>query len=1057
MKPEEADIITRALQQAGTEMGQLGADLKAGALQSLSGLDHDTSNLFLVLDRASHYLSKATGLPQVSAFGKVAEYYKQEAQTFADKAAEQGPAPNIGSKISRIIGGLPAGLATAGAAAMVGGPIGGFAALGALEAADQGPGAAAIGAAKGAGIGKLFGATHGASRLARAGTIGPVAAAMDAATGAPPEDAALSGATMGVLGALAKPAPGALRIRDLASEHARQVLRKTANLRARSGQKVEARGQAAVEQVEAERPGPAVSTSRLPNEILVERGISPNPNLPAAPNSGRVLNLNLDRIQGPADFKQAQARVLEFMREDVQLARRGKITLLEIERMAHEMGYTPAQLMARQKGEAFNAETITAARFLTQSTFKELRDTARLAIDPKTSTPKIQAKLYKNMALFEASASSMLGATAEAGRALSAMRIIAGPTPKSIGEVRRALSQLQTETKVPPDKLAEMILRLERPGEASRVLAEMRKATTGEKAIEAWINWGLLSGPQTHAVNILSNTATALWAVPETYVAGGFSAARSRLARMRNIESSDRVFLREGTARLFGLLEGSRDGIVLAAKALKTGEPSDLFGTTKFDIPRQSIKGRLGKVARLPGRLLIAEDEFFKTLGFRQELWAQAVRKSSLEGKRGGEVWKRASELVREPTEAMRQAASDNAHYQTFTTEMGKTAQSISDFANSHPVARVLLPFVRTPTNIFKYATARTPAALLMKETVMEPLRRGGAEADQILGRIAFASGLAMLTTVEALKGNITGSGPSNPDLRNEWLLNHQPYSFRIPGTDQFIAYGRIDPLASIIGISADYAEVVANIDDPEVRDKAAWLLIMSVMNNFTNKTFMTGMSDFFEVLQDPERHGPEWVQRLVGTVVPNAINQYNRTQDPYLREADGIIEQIKSRLPEYSTTLLPRLNVWGEPIMLNHGIGPDLISPLYHHNRPPDIASQEIERLKLNIAIPRNTITIPDTKGAAEIELTPEEHHRLRRLTGQQSHEWINNFVTSPEYREVPKPVQKAFIKELHRQSAKMARQQVLGELIAADPARVSGPMLELINEFLTPSEPVP
>ena len=96
----------------------------------------------------------------------------------------------------------------------------------------------------------------------------------------------------------------------------------------------------------------------------------------------------------------------------------------------------------------------------------------------------------------------------------------------------------------------------------------------------------------------------------------------------------------------------------------------------------QRIKGfaviGIGAV-RIPGRALGAEDEIFKTLGYRMELNARALRQAS-EEVHGGKVApdklkERIAELVENPPEDLRLAATDAALYQTFTNKTGAFAE----------------------------------------------------------------------------------------------------------------------------------------------------------------------------------------------------------------------------------------------------------------------------------------------------------------------------------------------------------------------------------------------
>lgn len=128
---------------------------------------------------------------------------------------------------------------------------------------------------------------------------------------------------------------------------------------------------------------------------------------------------------------------------------------------------------------------------------------------------------------------------------------------------------------------------------------------------EVWIN-GLLSNPATHIVNIVSNASVVLNSVAERKVAGIFS---------KNIP------FKEADAQAVGILEGIKEGYIAASRVLRTGEPTDRL--TKLETQNRSsltaenleVSGTLGRavdlignMVRLPGRLLLAGDEFLNLL-----------------------------------------------------------------------------------------------------------------------------------------------------------------------------------------------------------------------------------------------------------------------------------------------------------------------------------------------------------------------------------------------------------------------------------------------------------
>jgi hypothetical protein len=768
----------------------------------------------------------------------------------------------------------------------------------------------------------------------------------------------------------------------------------------------------------------------------------------------KAINLNLRRIQGPEDFKKATSELVNIYRNEINEARRGVITQEQTARMAEDLGMTPEQLLSRQKGKALNAEEITAARKMNRSILEEWSAAADRVRTGRASEQE-KAEFVKLTALAEGSLQNTLGATAEAGRALQAMRIKVGPSAGEMRMAREMIGEFRAGGEKNVEDFATLVSRMDSPQGLSKLALEARKATTVDKLVEVWIN-GLLSGPQTHAVNILSNGIVSFYTVPETYLAGAAGAGRNMIRQaVGGGRAQDRVFMREGTERLLGIAQGARDGLIVAGKTFAGGEGFD--PTTKLETMRhRNIKGPLGEIVRIPGRALVSADEFFKAIGRRQELNALATRDGTNKGLTGRALSRHIKEFVRTPPKEAMESAVHAARVQTFTELLGQTGQGAQQLFSS-PVGRVIVPFVRTPTNIFKFALARTPAGLAMKD-VRSDIKTGGAKRDTALARIGFSSSIGAWVASEAASGNITGSGPSDPGLRATWFADgNRPYSIRIPARfanmfnqqdvslnpetgDMWVSYARLEPIGTLLGVAADFAEISGHIEEKGSEELAAKITI-AINRNIANKTFISGMSAAAMAIADPDRHGPRFYQRLAGTLIPTGLAQLERSRDPILREVQSATDQIKSRIPGYSTTLNPRLNIWGEPIFLDGGLGPDLVSPLYSSRKTPDKASSEAWRLRVKFSKP--------SKKVGKVDLTPDEHHELVKQTGQTAKRAIDLLVNTEYWDAMPIGMQRETMRFAYDTARRIARNEAEARMAMTQPERVRGSVREFIEPF--------
>jgi hypothetical protein len=220
----------------------------------------------------------------------------------------------------------------------------------------------------------------------------------------------------------------------------------------------------------------------------------------------------------------------------------------------------------------------------------------------------------------------------------------------------------------------------------------------------------------------------------------------------------------------------------------------------------------------------------------------------------------------------------------TFSTELGKNMQLLQKFVSGMPGAFIVAPFIRTPTNILKFSFSRLgawemlaldklkeklpviapeykarlerlkkgmPATEDAKTSILEQLNAVKADGTpdhlkraEVKGKLAFSALLngAMMVAVFNFKDRINGQGPKDFKQRKIWeAAGNVPYSIKIG--DKWISYGRLDPIATMIGMYADTADLMEDgkmhsIDD-NVLMKLASSMTLALTRNATNKSYL--------------------------------------------------------------------------------------------------------------------------------------------------------------------------------------------------------------------------
>jgi hypothetical protein len=706
------------------------------------------------------------------------------------------------------------------------------------------------------------------------------------------------------------------------------------------------------------------------------------------------------------------------------------------------------QILGRKPGQAWNASQMTAARRIMVDSAETLMEAARI-VKGTNATESDMLRFRQLAAQHAAIQESVAGATAEAGRALQAFRVPAQGGLVAEDHLRAVLNRAGGDRST--QAMAELILESGGdPAKIAKVTRETWHASSADMFLEYWIN-GLLSNPTTHAVNMTSNALVAGYAIPERLGASLVGSIRQAMGGEAGVAYG------EAMAQMYGLAHGFKDSLKVFWHALKTGEAAD--PSLKMEIRQDAItsnqinhlmqKGLLGKGAqavgvdpssiriggpvamgvdlmgeffRLPGRALTAEDALFKTLGYRQELYARAYREVAKKGLKGDEAAAELQRLVKEPPEDMHMDAIDASRYQTFTNPLGKYGQTVQSATVQMPFLKLIMPFIRTPTNIIKYVGMRSPLAPMAKSWRAD-VAAGGARADLAIARAGMGSTMMMMAGLWAEDGVITGKGPADRGVRDAMRRQGwQPYSIKVG--DKYYSYNRLDPLGMMLGLAADTMTVSKYGDDLAAKEAAGTVMI-ALAQNLTSKSYLSGVADLVNMIDDPVRYGDRYLNRMAGTLIPmtSGVAQVERVVDPTVRHAWTAMDSIIGRIPGWSEELPPRRNLWGSPIVLEGGLGWDMVTPIYTSTEKTNAVDAEIVNNEINLTMPKKAFG----QGDFAVPLKPKEYDRYIQLAGEPAFKELETFVKSKGYQQLsegPNGMRATMVRQVvnrHREVAKI------------------------------------
>lgn len=679
---------------------------------------------------------------------------------------------------------------------------------------------------------------------------------------------------------------------------------------------------------------------------------------------GKEIYINFARIDGTEQVKKVIGLMADAGKDRINLKRGGeRQTFKEMEALANANGMDVTDLLARRSGAPMSAAEALAARKLLNASAMRLSELAG-NIAGGTARPAEEFAFRRQMAVHAAIQSEVIAARTETARALASWNIPVGGSIEASRAIHETLEAMggSATTRELAQRLALLNASGAGVGQISDFVRKGVTARTIDAAMEAWKS-AMLSGPTTHLSNIFSNTLMMGVQVGERRVGEMISTFRGTV---------DGVAAGEANAMAHGLVESSKDAFRMAYMAARTGESQFGRAAGKADIaPMRAISKEalglpenvwgnsidyLGKGFNIPFRFLTAEDEFFKTMTFRMELHAQAQRVAQSEGLVGKQASLRMRQVIDNPPEAVKMAATDFALSATFNRELtgalAKVAQARGDDGTVGRAIQFVFPFFRTPVNVFSASVERSPLAPLTAQFRAD-FMAGGARQDLALARMATGTTMMLVAADLADQGVITGMVSGKQEVKEASDRQGIPqYSVKIGG--KWLSYNRLDPIAMPLAIAANMAELARRFEvEPDKLDSFKEIVGASIAGTAKaaeDRSFMQGFAGLIQAIEDPEAHMDQYLKSTIaGFVTPAISNTAAQLADPTKRETFDAIDAIEARIVSLSKTLIPRMDLWGRDIRLaESGAGRvfDVISPMKVESERPNPIDQELIRL---------------------------------------------------------------------------------------------------------------
>jgi len=742
----------------------------------------------------------------------------------------------------------------------------------------------------------------------------------------------------------------------------------------------------------------ATQFRNLQDKLVIKNAIKPV----EAPAQGATESAAKEGVPLRSKFNDSPNAVLQGLADLGNLTKKqlgSKVVTEESTRAtAAMMGLKPAELVANLKAANASLEDIDAialgARAHLQQQGAELFGLAKKALMGDPAAREAHSAMFVNLANIQAEFAQL---TTKLGRGLHSYSYKQGPFDSAA-----ALAALKDP------KNAERMERLIEAtgGDADKMahLITMQNLSWGQKVVgahnEYWVGLGLLSRLGTQIVN-LGSTAVNVMMQPAAMIVGGVEQGLSG----HGFES-----VKMGMGIYAGMRTAFFDSAHMAWQAMKT-EKTILSATTSteestkfisslaFNMNPDHFHAKLidyfGEATRASFRGLTGGDEFFKQLSYRAYVSSQAAIEAAglvKAGKLGR------SDVAAHVAQALQQSIDDQgrgiipealkfAEKGAFTNDIkvpthfgypsiGELSARVS---SSHPIVRgVILPFVKTPTNVTRTTFEYTPLIGQLRKEFYTDVAEGGIKQAMAIGKLTIGAGMYIGAAHLALEGRITGAPPAKGvAVPPGW----KPYSVKFTGMgenggDLYLSYQRLQPFGDVLGLTADFAKSTGMLDD-DTRDGLAHSMSLAMgkfldasvgekYNMLTNgavsasaafgkslisKSYFRNMTEFFSTFSgyNNENAVLRWFQNYSASHVPGVLSQFN--SDDTVREVRSTLDAIMARIPGLSQDLPANRDYFGHVNDTKVGYPWSIVQPLAMSETKGDGVYLELQRLSASRA----------------------------------------------------------------------------------------------------------
>lgn len=301
-----------------------------------------------------------------------------------------------------------------------------------------------------------------------------------------------------------------------------------------------------------------------------------------------------------------------------------------------------------------------------------------------------------------------------------------------------------------------------------------------------------------------------------------------------------------------------------------------------------------------------------------------------------------------------------------------------------------VFPFVKTPLNIIDNVLVHTPFLRRFSQEAKYVMKHG-TQADKDLLNAKLVSGAMLYSFGMGLYASGQLTGAHDKADRDHMIAAGIPeYSILIG--NKFYTYNRVDPLGMYLGLIADIGKASKYLDKGDVEMGAA-SLISALSQHIVNKTYMQGVGELVNLMNDPQRNLSRATSNLASSFLPlsGASTTANYFIAPEMKEMRDWTDRVLNRTL-LKSTLPDRRDVFG----YQQPVEPDPVQVLFGIRATPRSESPAYNEMAKYRLFPK------DKPGKIMgVELTPDEHVYYKDIMRELGvTEALDGFVSSSYYK---------------------------------------------------------